>query len=65
MSDFSLTPSFGEAARSVVQDVSCPTRGSAVLQSGDKVEELAPVDVIAGCDGVNSAPWPGHARTAS
>ncbi|OLP90248.1 Kynurenine 3-monooxygenase [Symbiodinium microadriaticum] len=32
-----------------------PIAGSAVLQSGDKLEELAPVDVIAGCDGVNSA----------
>eukprot|EP00439_Symbiodinium_sp_Y106_P073749 s239_g13.t5 len=32
-----------------------PIAGSAVLQSGDKLEELAPVDMIAGCDGVNSA----------
>ncbi|CAE7449914.1 kmo [Symbiodinium pilosum] len=32
-----------------------PVSGSAVLQSGEELEELPPVDVIAGCDGVNSA----------
>ena len=29
-----------------------------MLQSGDELQELPPVDVIAGCDGVSSVPWP-------